>query len=112
VSTLVDVGGCRGQTLHMIIFKYSTIKGINFDLPQFIEKAPSYPSIYTISTRQWCMIVLILIFTISWLGHRLNLHELRNTACWRRYASLCTKGWCRDSKGQKTLSMTLKFHVW
>ncbi|KOM35785.1 hypothetical protein LR48_Vigan02g193500, partial [Vigna angularis] len=45
VSTLVDVGGCTGQTLHMIISKYSTIKGINFDLPQVVEKAASYPGI-------------------------------------------------------------------
>ncbi|KAL9317758.1 hypothetical protein ACSQ67_014275 [Phaseolus vulgaris] len=45
VSNLVDVGGCTGQTLHMIISKYSTIKGINFDLPQVVEKAPSYPGI-------------------------------------------------------------------
>jgi len=50
VSNLVDVGGCTGQTLHMIISKYSTIKGINFDLPQVVEKAPSYPGIYAIST--------------------------------------------------------------
>ncbi|RDX97876.1 hypothetical protein CR513_19299, partial [Mucuna pruriens] len=45
VSTLVDVGGCTGQNLHMIISKHSTIKGINFDLPQVVEKAPAYPGI-------------------------------------------------------------------
>ncbi|KAK7279711.1 hypothetical protein RJT34_24768 [Clitoria ternatea] len=43
VKTLVDVGGCTGQNLHLIISKYPTIKGINFDLPQVVEKAPPYP---------------------------------------------------------------------
>ncbi|KAK7343821.1 hypothetical protein VNO77_12866 [Canavalia gladiata] len=46
VSTLVDVGGSTGQNLHMIISKYPKIKGINFDLPQVVEKAPAYPGIH------------------------------------------------------------------
>ncbi|XP_027364674.1 isoliquiritigenin 2'-O-methyltransferase-like [Abrus precatorius] len=45
VSTLVDVGGGTGQNLQMIISKYPTIKGINFDLPQVVEKAPAYTGI-------------------------------------------------------------------
>lgn len=45
-------------------------------------------------------------------GNCLKLLELRDPACWRRYVRLCTKGWCHDSKGSKTLFMTLKFHVW
>jgi caffeic acid 3-O-methyltransferase len=40
ISTLVDVGGGSGQNLKMIISKYQSIKGINFDLPQVIENAP------------------------------------------------------------------------
>jgi len=40
ISTLVDVGGGNGQNLKMIISKYPSIKGINFDLPQVIENAP------------------------------------------------------------------------
>jgi caffeic acid 3-O-methyltransferase len=40
ISTLVDVGGGSGQNLKMIISKYPSIKGINFDLPQVIENAP------------------------------------------------------------------------
>ncbi|KAL8153577.1 hypothetical protein V2J09_011337 [Rumex salicifolius] len=42
VSTLVDVGGGTGATLNMIISKYPSIKGINFDLPHVIEDAPAY----------------------------------------------------------------------
>ncbi|XP_027364679.1 isoliquiritigenin 2'-O-methyltransferase-like [Abrus precatorius] len=45
VSTLVDVGGNTGKNLQLIVAKYPTIKGINFDLPQVIEKAPAYPGI-------------------------------------------------------------------
>ena len=40
ISTLVDVGGAHGQSLKMIISKYPSIKGINFDLPHVIENAP------------------------------------------------------------------------
>ncbi|KAJ8443723.1 hypothetical protein Cgig2_029628 [Carnegiea gigantea] len=42
LSTLVDVGGGTRQTLNMIIAKYSTIRGINFDLPHVIKDAPKY----------------------------------------------------------------------
>nr|WMX25281.1 O-methyltransferase OMT3 [Lophophora williamsii] len=40
VSTLVDVAGGIGKNLNMIISKYPTIKGINFDLPHVIKDAP------------------------------------------------------------------------
>ncbi|BAT94427.1 Isoliquiritigenin 2'-O-methyltransferase [Vigna angularis] len=40
ISTLVDVGGGNGQNLKMIVSKYPSMKGINFDLPQVIENAP------------------------------------------------------------------------
>ncbi|ESW15658.1 hypothetical protein PHAVU_007G091000 [Phaseolus vulgaris] len=45
ISTLVDIGGGSGQNLKMIISKYPSIKGINFDLPQVIENAPFLPGI-------------------------------------------------------------------
>ncbi|KAI5399961.1 isoliquiritigenin 2'-O-methyltransferase [Lathyrus oleraceus] len=45
ISTLVDVGGGSGQNLKMIISKYPSIKGINFDLPQVIENAAPIPGI-------------------------------------------------------------------
>ena len=43
ISTLVDIGGGSGQNLKMIISKYPSIKGINFDLLQVIENAPFLP---------------------------------------------------------------------
>ncbi|KAJ4950563.1 hypothetical protein NE237_027395 [Protea cynaroides] len=39
LQVLVDVGGGNGQILSMIVSKYPTIKGINFDLPHVIERA-------------------------------------------------------------------------
>ena len=43
VSLLVDVAGGTGASLNMVISKYPSIKGINFDLPQVIQHPPSYP---------------------------------------------------------------------
>ncbi|TYH41042.1 hypothetical protein ES332_D12G289000v1 [Gossypium tomentosum] len=34
-----------GATLSMIVSKYPTIKGINFDLPHVIENAPTCPGV-------------------------------------------------------------------
>ncbi|XP_057800775.1 caffeic acid 3-O-methyltransferase 1 isoform X1 [Salvia miltiorrhiza] len=45
LNSVVDVGGGIGATLHMIVSKYPSIKGINFDLPHVIEDAPSYPGV-------------------------------------------------------------------
>lgn len=43
ISVLVDVGGGKGATLHAIVSKCPSIKGINFDLPQVVQHAPPYP---------------------------------------------------------------------
>ncbi|KAL6972188.1 caffeate O-methyltransferase [Sarracenia purpurea var. burkii] len=45
LTTLVDVGGGTGATLNMIVSKYPSIKGINFDLPHVIKDAPSYQGV-------------------------------------------------------------------
>ncbi|XP_042508448.1 caffeic acid 3-O-methyltransferase-like [Macadamia integrifolia] len=45
LQVLVDVGGGTGQILSMIISKYPSIKGINFDLPHVIERAPPYSGV-------------------------------------------------------------------
>ncbi|KAL8048489.1 hypothetical protein ABFX02_07G069700 [Erythranthe guttata] len=44
-ESVVDVGGGTGAILNMIISKYPSIKGINFDLPHVIQHAPSYPGV-------------------------------------------------------------------
>jgi len=45
LSTLVVIGGGTGQALNMIIAKYPTIRGVNFDLAHVIKDAPKYDSI-------------------------------------------------------------------
>lgn len=45
LKSVVDVGGGTGAVLSMIVAKYPSIKGINFDLPHVIEDAPSYPGV-------------------------------------------------------------------
>ncbi|XP_011069564.1 caffeic acid 3-O-methyltransferase-like [Sesamum indicum] len=42
LSSIVDVGGCTGAAVGIIVAKYPHIKGINFDLPQVVKNAPSY----------------------------------------------------------------------
>ncbi|GAB2224220.1 hypothetical protein Droror1_Dr00004972 [Drosera rotundifolia] len=43
--SLVDVGGGIGASLNMIVTKYPSIKGINFDLPYVVKDAPAFPGI-------------------------------------------------------------------
>lgn len=45
VSTLVDVGGGIGATLHAITTRYPSIRGINFDLPHVTSEAPLFPRV-------------------------------------------------------------------
>ncbi|XP_071725235.1 caffeic acid 3-O-methyltransferase 1 [Rutidosis leptorrhynchoides] len=45
LTSVVDVGGGTGAVLSMIISKYPSTKGINFDLPHVIEDAPSLPGV-------------------------------------------------------------------
>ncbi|KAJ9174253.1 hypothetical protein P3X46_017297 [Hevea brasiliensis] len=46
LSSIVDVGGGTGAVLSMIVSKYPSIKGINFDLPHVLEDAPSLPDMF------------------------------------------------------------------
>jgi hypothetical protein len=45
ISTLVDVGGGIGATLHAITSHHPSISGVNFDLPHVISEAPSFPGV-------------------------------------------------------------------
>ncbi|XP_068330048.1 caffeic acid 3-O-methyltransferase-like [Pyrus communis] len=45
LTSVVDVGGGIGSVIHMIVSKYPSIKGINFDLPHVIKDAPQYPGV-------------------------------------------------------------------
>ncbi|XP_027339230.1 caffeic acid 3-O-methyltransferase-like [Abrus precatorius] len=46
VDTLVDVGGCNGVSLRMIMAKFPNVRsGINFDLPDMVANAPNIPGV-------------------------------------------------------------------
>ncbi|KAK1427730.1 hypothetical protein QVD17_16424 [Tagetes erecta] len=45
LNTLVDVGGGLGGNLYMIVSQHKHIKGINFDLPNVICRAPHFPGV-------------------------------------------------------------------
>ncbi|KAK9098006.1 hypothetical protein Syun_025051 [Stephania yunnanensis] len=45
LKVVVDVGGGIGTNINLIVSKYPTIKGINFDSPLVIETAPAYPGV-------------------------------------------------------------------
>ncbi|XP_009352092.2 caffeic acid 3-O-methyltransferase-like [Pyrus x bretschneideri] len=45
LTSVVDVGGGTGAVVNMIVSKYPSIKGINFDLPHVIKDAPQYPGV-------------------------------------------------------------------
>ena len=42
------LAGGTGTVVNMIVSKYPSIKGINFDLPHVIEDAPQYPGMFFI----------------------------------------------------------------
>ncbi|WRX09399.1 O-methyltransferase domain - like 1 [Theobroma cacao] len=46
IKTLIDVGGGIGVALNVIISKYPSIKGVNFDLPYVIQNAPPFPDMF------------------------------------------------------------------
>ncbi|GAB4841035.1 hypothetical protein Ancab_021781 [Ancistrocladus abbreviatus] len=56
IKVLVDVAGGTGANLNLIISKHPHIKGINFDLPQVVQDAPSYPGIKHIGGSMFEMI--------------------------------------------------------
>ncbi|KDP40588.1 hypothetical protein JCGZ_24587 [Jatropha curcas] len=82
LTSLVDVGGGTGRTLHMIISKYPSIKGINYDLPHVIQSAPPYAGIQHVGGNMFTGIpkgdaimikVKILILTLPYMKSNVEL---------------------------------------
>ncbi|PIN13652.1 Hydroxyindole-O-methyltransferase [Handroanthus impetiginosus] len=69
LKTLVDVGGGIGASLKMIISKYPSIKGINFDLPYVIQNAPSYPGVEHISGDMFDSVPKADAIFMKWICH-------------------------------------------
>ncbi|XVF51173.1 hypothetical protein PTKIN_Ptkin04bG0163200 [Pterospermum kingtungense] len=72
LNCLVDVGGGNGSILHRIVSKYPSIKGINFDLPQIIEKSPSYPGIQHVAGDMFKSVPKGDAIFMKWILHGLD----------------------------------------
>lgn len=82
LTKLVDVGGGTGRGLSMIISKFPSIKGINYDLPYVTNSAPYYPGIEHVGGDMFESIPKGDAIILKWICHNWNdekcLHLLRN----------------------------------
>ncbi|XVF77583.1 hypothetical protein PTKIN_Ptkin14bG0057000 [Pterospermum kingtungense] len=69
LKTLVDVGGGIGASLNMIISKYPSIKGINFDLPYVIEDAPAFPGVEHVGGDMFVSVPKGDAIFLKWICH-------------------------------------------
>ncbi|KAK6129368.1 hypothetical protein DH2020_036884 [Rehmannia glutinosa] len=69
LKSLVDVGGGIGASLKMILSKYPSIKGINFDLPHVIQDAPSHPGMEHISGDMFVSVPRGDAIFMKWICH-------------------------------------------
>ncbi|KAH7543716.1 hypothetical protein ACOSQ2_031944 [Xanthoceras sorbifolium] len=72
LDSIVDVGGGSGAILNMIISKYPSIKGINFDLPHVIEDAPSYPGVEHVGGDMFLSVPKGAAIFMKWICHDWN----------------------------------------
>lgn len=69
LKTLVDAGGGLGITLGMITSKYPNLKGINYDLPHVIERAPTYPGVEHIGGDMFDSVPRADAIFMKWILH-------------------------------------------
>ncbi|GFP93708.1 caffeic acid 3-o-methyltransferase 1 [Phtheirospermum japonicum] len=69
LKSMVDVGGGTGAILNMIISKYPSIKGINFDLPHVIQQAPSYPGVEHVGGDMFVSVPRADAIFMKWIYH-------------------------------------------
>ncbi|XP_015878697.1 caffeic acid 3-O-methyltransferase [Ziziphus jujuba] len=69
LKTVVDVGGGTGAVLSMILSKYPSIKGINFDLPHVIEDAPAYPGVQHVGGDMFVSVPKGDAIFMKWICH-------------------------------------------
>ncbi|KAL7105833.1 hypothetical protein ACP275_07G070200 [Erythranthe tilingii] len=72
IKSVVDVGGGTGAILNMIVSKYPSIKGINFDLPHVIQHAPSYPGVEHIGGDMFVSVPKGDAIFMKWIVHDWN----------------------------------------
>ncbi|XP_002965284.2 caffeic acid 3-O-methyltransferase [Selaginella moellendorffii] len=76
VRTLVDVGGGIGNSLRVILGRHKGIKGINFDLPHVISKAPDFPGVEHVSGDMFDKVPQGDVIFMKWI-----LHDWKDEAC-------------------------------
>ncbi|KAJ4978068.1 hypothetical protein NE237_008848 [Protea cynaroides] len=69
LTSLVDVGGGVGSTLQMIVSKYPSLRGINFDLPHVIAEAPSYPRVENVVGDMFVSVPKGDAILLKWICH-------------------------------------------
>ncbi|OWM63839.1 hypothetical protein CDL15_Pgr006101 [Punica granatum] len=69
LRTIVDVGGGTGTMLNLIVTKYPSIKGINFDLPHVIAEAPSYPGVEHVGGDMFISVPKGDAIFMKWISH-------------------------------------------
>nr|AFK34973.1 unknown [Lotus japonicus] len=72
LGSVVDVGGGTGAVINMIVSKYPTIKGVNFDLPHVIKEAPSYPGVEHIGGDMFVSVPKADAIFMKWICHDWN----------------------------------------
>ncbi|KAJ4965391.1 hypothetical protein NE237_017240 [Protea cynaroides] len=81
LTSLVDVSGGVGATFHMIVSKYPSLRGINFNLPHFIVDAPSYPDVHHVRDDMFISIPKANTVFMKWIFHDWsNDHCLNSSA--------------------------------
>lgn len=85
INELVDVGGGTGATLSTIISKFPHIKGINFDLPRVIARAPPISGVEHVGGDMFNEIPRGGAILLKWILHNWDeercLEILKN--CWK-----------------------------
>ncbi|KAI3750844.1 hypothetical protein L2E82_21706 [Cichorium intybus] len=76
LTHVVDVGGGLGVNLNIIVSKYPTIKGINFDVPHVIQHAPVYRGIEHIAGNMFEEVPQGDAIFMKWI-----LHDWSNDYC-------------------------------
>ncbi|KAK9130266.1 hypothetical protein Sjap_010753 [Stephania japonica] len=69
VNVLVDVGGGIGTNIDIIVSKYPSIKGINFDLPRVIQTAPPYPGVEHVGGDMFASVPKGNAIFMKWILH-------------------------------------------
>ncbi|KAL8225009.1 hypothetical protein R6Q57_017566 [Mikania cordata] len=76
VKQLIDVGGGLGANLELIVSKYPSIKGINFDLPHVIKDAPPYQGVEHVGGDMFQSVPKGDVIFMKWI-----LHDWGDTYC-------------------------------